>query len=75
MIVLLCGECQMDMYLDTCRYYSEGGNKYKIKYRLRDENRHRSEIQSNIKEYDPESAEARLIQSLIEHTQRIESIA
>lgn len=72
MIIMLCGECQMDMYVQDHRYYSEGGNKYRVRYSLIDENRHRSEIESNIKEYDPESVEARLIQSLIETTERIE---
>jgi len=75
MIIMLCGQCQMDMFLHTQRYYDEHGNRYSIKYILIDENNHMSEIKSSIKEYDPESAEARLIRSLIEHTNNIESIS
>lgn len=66
MIIMLCGECQMNMYLNNYIYSSEGGNKYRIDYVVIDENNHVSRIRSNIKEYKPDSAEARLIQSLIE---------
>ena len=72
MIIMLCGQCQMGMHLDRVKYYHEGGDKYRMKYQMVDENSHKAEITGSIKTYDRESAEARLIQSLIEKTQRLD---
>lgn len=72
MIILMCGQCQMDMDLYRVEYYDEHGNQYRMKYILADENNHQSEIMSSIKSYEPDSAEQRLIQSLIDKTQRLE---
>lgn len=60
------------MYVYSHRYYSNGGNKYRVKYMLRDENGHTFAIDSSEKQYKEDSAEQRLIQSLISETTNIE---
>lgn len=72
MIAMICSECHADMYVGRTLYYSAGVNSYKIVYVLIDENKHKSLIESSILTYNPDSAESRIIQYLIEYTQALE---
>lgn len=71
MIIMLCTQCQAELYIAGHHYFGSTPGTFWIEYQLRDENGHFATITGNPKQYNLESAEARVIQYLIEQTQRM----